>query len=146
VILVADVNPLFFIICDDVRLELGGKVSIIGEFSQVQVPCLPQTVPLCVLTKWSGKPGTRGTVTLQMLAPENNTPVTIGQQPVNFAPGDFDLTYAGTVTKIPWQFQSEGLYTIRILFNGEEKGHTWLMVKKESFGPGPGEELGKTLN
>lgn len=131
-----EVQPLFFIVCDDVRLEIGGKVSIIGEFSQIQVPCLPQTVPICVLTKWSGAAGTRGTVALQMIGPDNTTPITIGQQPVSFAQNELDLTFAGTVTKIPWQFQSEGVYTIRILFNSEEMGRTRILVKKDNSGMG----------
>lgn len=121
--------PIYFILCDDVRLEINGKVSIIGEFSQIELPHLPMTHSLCVLTKWSGLPGASGIVELQMLAPNSNTPVTIGQQAFAFEESMFDLAHAGTVNKFPWQFQSQGIHTIRVLLDGELQGQIQLVVR-----------------
>ncbi|HEX2952880.1 MAG TPA: hypothetical protein VHR47_02715 [Bacillota bacterium] len=125
----ANIVPIYFILCDDVRLEINGKVSIIGEFSQIEAPNLPMTVPLCVLTKWSGIPGASGVVELQMQAPDNQKPVTIGQQPFAFEESDFDFAHAGTVNKFPWQFQSPGIHFVRVLLNGELQGEIQLVVR-----------------
>lgn len=128
------IQPIYCLLCDDVRFEIGGKVSIIGEFSQLNVGQLPITVPLCILTKWQGSPGHSALITLQMVSPDSGVPAPMGQQPIQFNHDGSELAYAGTVSKQAWQFHSEGLHSIRILANGEELGKIRFFVRQAEKG------------
>lgn len=123
------IQPIYFILCDDVRLEIGGKVSIIGEYSQIDVPSMPFGTLLCVLTKWSGSPGASAKVSLQMISPESDHPIPIGEQTIEFNSDAFEFAHAGTVNKFPWQFHSAGVHYIRILLDDEEQGHISLLIR-----------------
>ena len=123
-------NLVFGLICEDVRLELNGKVSIIGESNLFNLPTIPITIPLCVMTKWAGAPGTRGRVALQMLSPDSAVAAQMGSQEIALSESESDTAYSGTICKIGWQIQTTGVHTIQILLNGEEKGRIEMMVRK----------------
>jgi len=127
------VKLVFGLICEDVRFELNGRISIIGEGNIFYLSQVPATLPLCILTKWAGPPGDSGLVALQMISPDSTMPVLMCQQEIELSMADLDTSFGGTVNKLPWQIQTTGVHQIRILFNGEEYGRIDLMIKKENL-------------
>jgi hypothetical protein len=111
---------------------VNGKISIIGEGNVINLPRLPFTLPLCVLTKWSGSPGLRGEVGLEMITPDSTVPVHLGSQPFELGLSDSDTCYGGTVHKLPWQAHTTGVHILRILLDGEEAGRIELVIKHQS--------------
>lgn len=124
------INLVFGLICEDVRLELNGKVSIIGESNLFNLPKIPITIPLCILTKWAGAPGTRGRVSLQMVSPDSTAAAQMGSQEILLSESESDTAYTGTICKLGWQVQTTGVHIIQILLDGEEKGRIEMMVRK----------------
>jgi hypothetical protein len=124
------IRLLFGLLCDDVRLEMGGKISIIGESNHFMLPQIPMAVPICILTKWAGPPGSTADVCLQMLSPDSMAPIKMCEQHLELSRTDFDTSFGGTVNKLVWQFQTTGVYTVQVLLDGEEAGRIELMVKK----------------
>jgi hypothetical protein len=63
----------FTIICDDVRQETGGKLSLMGLFENVYATKFPAIHPrLAVLTEWSGGQG-EFIIRMRILAPDRKT-------------------------------------------------------------------------
>ncbi len=63
----------FTIICDDVRQEAGGKLSLMGLFENVYATKFPAIHPrLAVLTEWSGGQG-EFMIRMRILAPDRKT-------------------------------------------------------------------------
>jgi hypothetical protein len=128
------IKLVFALVCEDVRFEVNGKISIIGEGNVINLPRLPLTLPLCVLTKWSGSPGSRGKVSLAMITPDSTAPVNLGSQQFELGSADSDICYGGTVHKLPWQVHSTGVHELRIFLDGEEAGSIELVIKHQQNG------------
>jgi len=63
----------FTIICDDVRQETGGKLSLMGLFENVYATKFPAIHPrLAVLSEWSGGQG-EFKIRMRILAPDRKT-------------------------------------------------------------------------
>jgi len=63
----------FTIICDDVRQEMGGKLSLMGLFENIYAPKFPAVHPrIAILTEWSGAQGEFG-IKMRILAPDGKT-------------------------------------------------------------------------
>ena len=63
----------FTIICDDVRQEMGGKLSLMGLFENIYAPKFPAVHPrIAILTEWSGGQGEFG-IKMRILAPDGKT-------------------------------------------------------------------------
>jgi hypothetical protein len=66
-------SPGFTIICDDVRQETGGKLSLMGLFENIYATKFPAIHPrLAVLTEWSGGQG-EFMIRMRILAPDRKT-------------------------------------------------------------------------
>jgi hypothetical protein len=51
-----DIELLYTILCDDVRLEAGNKLTLVGIFHSMYVPTLPATIiKFAVLNHWRGE-------------------------------------------------------------------------------------------
>jgi len=51
-----DIELLYTIFCDDVRLEAGNKLTLVGIFHSMYVPKLPATIiKFAVLNHWRGE-------------------------------------------------------------------------------------------
>jgi Family of unknown function (DUF6941) len=60
----------FTLLCDDVRQELGGKISLMGIFENIYAASFPATHPrLAVVNEWSGGIG-EFQATLRILSPD----------------------------------------------------------------------------
>ncbi len=68
-------SPVLTIICDDVRQETGGKLSLMGLFENIYATKFPAIhARLAVLTEWSGGQG-EFTIRMRILAPDRKTVV-----------------------------------------------------------------------
>lgn len=66
-------SPTFTIICDDVRQETGGKLSLMGLFENIYATKFPAIHPrLAVLTEWSGGQG-EFMIRMRILAPDRKS-------------------------------------------------------------------------
>ncbi len=125
------VKPSFFAVCDDVRLEIGGKVSIIGMFDTLALPAFPGGANLCVTTRWTAAGPGKAEVSLHMLTPDNPSPLRIIAQNIELQDQEgIGYCSAGTVAKFAWQFHTPGLYHIQVRLDNEEAGSIPLMVRK----------------
>ncbi|NLG84223.1 MAG: hypothetical protein GX493_06385, partial [Firmicutes bacterium] len=64
------IRPTFFAICEDVRLEIGGRVTVVGLFDTLALPAIPGGANLCVTTRWCASGPTSALVSLFMLTPD----------------------------------------------------------------------------
>jgi Family of unknown function (DUF6941) len=104
----------YTIVCEDVRLEVGQKLSLIGVFYAIQVPQLPINVlKLVILNHWSGEGQYLSEV--RILTPDRVHPVAVSQ------PSAFDIPpggYADNVTMFAnVTFPVAGEYVVQTLIN-----------------------------
>ncbi len=125
------VRPTFFAVCEDVRLEIGGRISIIGLFDTLALPAFPGGANLCVTTRWTAAGSGRADVSLHMLTPDSPTPIRIISQTIELQDQDGQgFCSAGTVAKFAWQFHAPGLHYIQVRLDDAEAGLIPLMVRK----------------
>src|SRR5882724_9561224 len=103
---------LYTLFCDDVRLEVGNKLSFMGVFQNIMVQQLPVSlIKFAVINHWQGE-GTHLSV-VQILTPDRTTPVVVSQ-PTRFeiAPGGFadNISFFVNVT-----FPAPGQYWVQTL-------------------------------
>ncbi len=100
-----------WIICDDVRLEVSGKTSIIGMYgSDIVVPLTPMIMPqLCLITKWDISAGTFNEIVFRLEQPDGNPlgPIT-AKAPHNIK-GERLIMH---LSFIPFQIKTLGTYRI----------------------------------
>ena len=78
---------VYQILCDDVRLEIGNKLSLMGVFHEVYVQRLPVMLPkIAIVTQWRGEGNYTGEI--RILSPDRvvtiaSSPVTSFQIPQN---------------------------------------------------------------
>ena len=104
----------YTILCEDVRLEVGQKLSLIGVFYAIQVPQLPINVlKLVILNHWSG--GGQYLSEVRILTPDRTQPVAVSQ------PSAFEIPrggYADNVTLFAnVTFPVAGDYVVQTLVN-----------------------------
>src|SRR5512143_3855797 len=63
----------FTIICDDIRQEMGGKLSLMGLFENIYAQKFPAVHPrIAILSEWSGGQREFG-IKMRIMAPEGKT-------------------------------------------------------------------------
>src|ERR1044071_2139997 len=66
----------YTILCEDVRLEINNKLSLMGLFYSIQVPQLPITLlKLVILNHWSGQGQYLSEV--RILTPDRSQPIAV---------------------------------------------------------------------
>ncbi|HEV2762500.1 MAG TPA: hypothetical protein VGV38_05850 [Pyrinomonadaceae bacterium] len=105
---------LYTIICDDVRLEVGNKLSLIGVFQNLMLQQLPASlIKFAVVNHWAGEGSFLSEV--RILTPDRQQPVVLSQ-PTSFevAPGGFadNVSFFVNVT-----FPAPGQYWVQTLVN-----------------------------
>src|SRR5580693_5286670 len=85
---IANLRLHYTILCEDVRLEINHKLSLMGIFYAVQVPQLPATIlKVVVLNHWSGEGKYLSEV--RILTPDRGHPVAVSP------PSSFDIPANG---------------------------------------------------
>src|ERR1041384_1646617 len=105
---------IYTLLCDDVRLEAGNKLSFMGVFQNILVQQLPiSLIKFAVVNHWRGE----GTYLseVRILTPDKKQPVVVSQ-PTRFelAPGGFadNISFFVNVT-----FPAAGQYWVQTLMN-----------------------------
>ena len=104
----------YTIVCEDVRLEINNKLSLMGLFYAIQVPQLPVTLlKLIVLNHWSGEGQYLSEV--RILTPDRAQPVAVSKPSSFQVPPD---GYADNVTIFAnVTFPDAGNYVVQTLIN-----------------------------
>lgn len=104
----------YTIICEDVRLEMSHRLSIMGVFYILQVPQMPVTLlKMAVLNHWSGDGKYLSEV--RILTPDRSQPIAVSPpSPFEIPPDGFadNVTIFANVT-----FNVSGNYVVQTLIN-----------------------------
>ena len=105
----------FSLLCDDVRVELGNKLSLMGLFRNIYFYSLPSTLlKFAVVNHWTGEG--QYTSEVKVLSPDRAKVVTQAQaSPFKIEPNGFadNITIFANVT-----FEVEGNYFLQVYLNG----------------------------
>jgi hypothetical protein len=110
----SNLKLIYTLFCDDVRLEVGNKLSLMGVFQNIMVQQLPVSlIKFAVVSHWQGE-GTHLSE-VRILTPDRQQPVVVSQ-PTSFeiVPGDFadNISFFVNVT-----FPVAGRYWVQTLVN-----------------------------
>ena len=105
---------LYTMFCDDVRLEVGNKLSFMGVFQNIMVQQVPVSlIKFAVVNHWRGE-GTHLSE-VRILTPDRQHPIVVSQ------PTSFEITPGGFADNISFfvnvTFPSVGQYWVQTLVN-----------------------------
>lgn len=112
----ANLQLVYTLLCDDVRLEMGNKVSLMGVFQNIMVEKLPVSlIKFAVVNHWRGEGDYLTEV--RILSPDKvNLLVTSQSTQVNLAPGGFTDNVSFFVNVV---FPTAGTYWVQTLAETE---------------------------
>ena len=103
---------LYTLFCDDVRLEAGNKLSFMGVFQNIMVQQLPLSlIKFAVVNHWEGQGSYLSEV--RILTPDRQQPIVMSQ------PTRFEIASAGFADNISFfvnvTFPTSGQYVVQTL-------------------------------
>ena|SRR5687767_3943399 len=104
----------YTIFCDDVRLEVGNKLSLMGVFHQIMVQQFPVTVmKFAVVTQWRGEG--RHLSEVRILTADRQQPVVLAE------PSPFEVIQGGVANNVSFFFNvgfpAPGAYLVQTLID-----------------------------
>ena len=104
----------YTLFCDDVRLEVGNKLSFMGVFQHILVQQLPVSVlKLAVVNHWQGQGSYLSEV--RILTPDRQQPIVVSQ------PTRFEISTGGFADNISFfvnvTFPKAGRYVVQTLID-----------------------------
>ncbi len=107
-----NLNLIYTLLCDDVRLEMGNKVSLMGVFQNIMVEKLPfSLIKFAVVNHWRGA-GFHQTEVRIVSPDKKNLVVTSQPTPIELAPGGFTDNVSFFVNVV---FPNAGTYWVQTL-------------------------------
>lgn len=108
----ANLKLIYTLLCDDVRIELGNKISLMGIFQNIMVEKLPVSlIKFAVINHWTGA-GSHHTE-VRILSPDrSNLIVTSQPTSIELAPGGFTDNVSFFVNVV---FPAAGTYWVQTL-------------------------------
>jgi uncharacterized protein DUF6941 len=105
---------LYTLFCDDVRLEAGNKLSFMGVFQNIMVQQVPVSlIKFAVVNHWKGQGSYLSEV--RILTPDRQTPVVVSQ------PTRFEIAAGGFADNISFfvnvTFPTAGRYVVQTLID-----------------------------
>lgn len=105
---------IYTIFCDDVRLEVGNKLSLMGVFHQIVVQHFPVTLlKFAVVSQWRGRGSYLSEV--RILTPDRRHPVVLAE------PSPFEVAPGGVANNISFffnvEFPAPGRYRVQTLID-----------------------------
>ncbi len=136
---------VYTLLCDDVRLEMGNKISMMGVFQNIMVEKLPiSLIKFAVVNHWRGE-GQHQTE-VRIVSPDKLNMV-VASQPTNIelAPGGFTDNVSFFVNVV---FQTAGTYWVQTLANSVLLEESPLVVTDAETiaGMQATEEISETVN
>ncbi len=103
---------VYTLLCDDVRLEMGNKVSLMGVFQNILVEKLPiSLIKFAVVNHWRGEGNHQAEV--RIMSPDKvNLVVTSQPTPIQLTPGGFTDNVSFFVNVV---FPTAGTYWVQTL-------------------------------
>lgn len=110
----ANLKLIYTLLCDDVRIEMGNKISLMGIFQNIMVEKLPVSlIKFAVINHWTGS-GSHSTE-VRILSPDRqNVVVTSQPTSIELAPGGFTDNVSFFVNVV---FPAAGTYWVQTLAN-----------------------------
>jgi len=105
---------LYTLFCDDVRLEVGNKLSFMGVFQNIMVQQLPVSlIKFAVVNHWQGQGSYLSEV--RILTPDRQHPIVVSQ------PTPFEIATGGIADNISFfvnvTFPAAGRYVVQTLID-----------------------------
>lgn len=136
---------IYTLLCDDVRLEMGNKISLMGVFQNIMVEKLPiSLIKFAVVNHWRGEGHHQTEV--RIVSPDKiNMVVTSQPTNIELAPGGFTDNVSFFVNVV---FPTAGTYWVQTLANTVLLEEFPLIVTDAGALPGnqPPEEISETVN
>lgn len=105
---------VYTLLCDDVRIEMGNKISLMGIFQNIMVEKLPVSlVKFAVINHWRGE-GNHSTEVRIMSPDRLNLVVTSQPTPIELAAGGFTDNVSFFMNVV---FSTAGTYWVQTLAN-----------------------------
>jgi hypothetical protein len=140
-----NLNLVYSLLCDDVRVEMGNKISLMGVFQNIMVERLPVSlIRFAVINHWRGEGNYETEV--RILSPDRaNLVVTSQPTPISLAPGGFTDNVSFFINVV---FPQAGTYWVQTLCDAKVLDEFPLIVTDAAHaGPlGPAEEISETIN
>ena len=136
---------MYTLLCDDVRIEAGNKISLMGIFQNIMVEKLPVSlIKFAVINHWRGA-GDHETE-VRILAPDkNNLVVTSQPTTIQLAEGGFTDNVSFFVNVV---FPNPGTYWIQTIANAVVLDEMPLIVTDQANleSMRPADEVSETVN
>jgi hypothetical protein len=136
---------VYTLLCDDVRIEMGNKISLMGIFQNIMVERLPVSlIKFAVINHWRGEGNHQTEV--RILAPDkSNLVVTSQPTSIDLAPGGFTDNVSFFVNVV---FPSAGTYWVQTLADAVILEEFPLIVTDSGNmnQSQPAEEISETIN
>jgi hypothetical protein len=135
---------VYTLLCDDVRIEMGNKISLMGIFQNIMVERLPVSlIKFAVINHWRGEGNHQTEV--RILSPDkSNLVVTSQPTAIDLAPGGFTDNVSFFVNVV---FPSAGTYWVQTLADTIVLEEFPLIVTDSNNMPmQPAEEISETIN
>lgn len=136
---------VYTLLCDDVRLEMGNKISLMGVFQNIMVEKLPiSLIKFAVVNHWRGN-GNHQTEVRIISPDKTNMVVTSQPTHIELAPGGFTDNVSFFVNVV---FSTAGTYWVQTLANAVLLDEFPLIVtdSKAIAENQPAEEISETIN
>src|SRR5690242_14040316 len=109
-----NLNLLYTLFCDDVRLEAGNKLSFMGVFQNIMVQQLPVSlIKFAIVNHWQGQGSYLSEV--RILTPDRQHPIVVSQ------PTRFEISTGGYADNISFfvnvTFPTSGRYVVQTLID-----------------------------
>jgi len=136
---------VYTLLCDDVRIEMGNKISLMGIFQNIMVEQMPVSlIKFAVVNHWQGA-GNHETE-VRILSPDrSNLIVTSQPTQIELAQGGFTDNVSFFVNVV---FQNAGTYWVQTIANAVVLEEFPLIVTDQAnlASGGPAEEITETVN
>jgi hypothetical protein len=136
---------VYTLLCDDVRIEMGNKISLMGIFQNIMVERLPVSlIKFAVINHWRGEGNHQTEV--RILSPDKlNLVVTSQPTSIELAPGGFTDNVSFFVNVV---FPSAGTYWVQTLADAVILEEFPLIVTDSNNmnQSQPAEEISETIN
>ena len=138
-------NLVYTLMCDDVRIEMGNKISLMGIFQNIMVEKLPVSlIKFAVINHWRGE-GSHETE-VRILSPDRSDLVVTSQPtPIDLAPGGFTDNVSFFINVV---FPQAGTYWVQTLCDQEVMEEFPLIVADQGSVPTlqPPDQISETIN
>ncbi len=136
---------VYTLLCDDVRIEMGNKISLMGIFQNIMVEHLPVSlIKFAVINHWCGEGNHQTEV--RILSPDkSNLVVTSQPTAIDLAPGGFTDNVSFFVNVV---FSTAGTYWVQTLADTVVLEEFPLIVTDSGTlsASQPAEEISETIN